>query len=124
MVVAMGSVGFGDMPMVAMGDGNLRYDRDIRRFPLLNRWVNFLSLLPGSSLTLLVISIAFLRVYDETAFFFLGYFANARLWSNRLTVAALLVALVNLGVVELCSCEAWDRRNQDTPLRIIKLLRL
>jgi hypothetical protein len=81
-------------------------------FPFcMNRWVNFLSLLPGTSLTLLVISIAFLRVYDETDFLFLGYLANARLWSNRLTVAALLVALVNFGIVELRSCEAWDRRN-------------
>jgi hypothetical protein len=75
----------------------------------MNRWVNFLSLLPGTSLTLLVISIAFLRVYDETDFLFLGYFANVRLGRNRLTVAALLVALVNFGGVDLRSCEAWDR---------------
>jgi len=72
----------------------------------MNRWVNFLSLLPGTSLTLLVISIAFLRVYDETDFLFLGYLTNARLWSNRLTVAALLVALVNFSV-------EWDRRNRE-----------
>jgi hypothetical protein len=76
----------------------------------MNRWVNFLSLLPGTSLTLLVISMAFLRVYDETDFLFLGYLANARLWSNRLTVAALLVALVNFGV-------EWDRRNQEADRR-------
>ena len=72
----------------------------------MNRWVNFLSLIPGTSLTLLVISIAFLRVYDETDFLFLGYLANARLWSNRLTLAALLVALANFGV-------EWDRRNRE-----------
>jgi hypothetical protein len=76
----------------------------------MNRWVNFLSLLSGTSLTLLVISIAFLRVYDETDFLFLGYLANARLWSNRLTMAALLVALVNFGV-------EWDRRNREADRR-------
>jgi hypothetical protein len=76
----------------------------------MNRWVNFLSLLPGTGLTLLVISIAFLRVYDETDFLFLGYLANARLGRNRLTVAALLVALVNFGV-------EWDRRNQEADRR-------
>jgi hypothetical protein len=76
----------------------------------MNRWVNFLSLLPGTSLTLLVISIAFLRVYDETDFLFLGYLANARLWSNRLTMAALVVALVNFGV-------EWDRRNREADRR-------
>lgn len=50
--------------------------------PGMNRWVNFLSLLPGTILTILIISVAFLRVYDETDFTFLGYVANARTWSN------------------------------------------
>jgi hypothetical protein len=63
----------------------------------MNRWVNFLSLIPGTTLTLLVISIAFLRFYAETDFTVLGQFASPRIWSNRLTVAALLVALVNFG---------------------------
>ena len=62
-------------------------------------------------------AIAFLRVYDETDFLFLGYFANARLGRNRLTVAARPVALVNFGVVERSSREAWDRRNRKTDRR-------
>ncbi|NJN57201.1 MAG: hypothetical protein HC879_06720 [Leptolyngbyaceae cyanobacterium SL_5_9] len=73
----------------------------------MNRWINLLALLPGTSLTLLVISIAFLRFYDKTDFLLLGQLANPRLWSNRLTVAALVVALVNLGV-------EWNRRNRET----------
>jgi hypothetical protein len=64
----------------------------------MSRWINLLALLPGTSLTLLVISIAFLRFYNETDFIFLGRFTDPRIWSNRLTVAALLVAVVNLGV--------------------------
>jgi hypothetical protein len=70
-------------------------------------WINFLALLPATSFNLLVVSIAFLRFYDETDFTFLGYVANPRQWSNRLTVAALVVALVNF-------CVEWDRRNRET----------
>ena len=66
---------------------------------------------PDDSLTLPVISIAFLRVYDETDFILLGYLANARLWRNRLTVVTLLVALVNFCVVGQSLCVAWDCRN-------------
>ncbi|NCJ08665.1 hypothetical protein GS597_19575 [Synechococcales cyanobacterium C] len=73
----------------------------------MSRWINLLALLPSTSLTLLVISIAFLRFYDETDFLFLGQLAHPRLWSNQLTVAALLVAVVNLGV-------EWNRRNRET----------
>jgi hypothetical protein len=73
----------------------------------MNRWVNFLALLPGTALTILIISIAFLRFYDETDFTFLGYLTSPRIWSNRLTVAAILVALVNFGI-------QWDRRNRET----------
>jgi len=73
----------------------------------MNRWINLLALLPGTSLTLLVISIAFLRFYDQTDFLFLGQLTDPRLWSNRLTVAALLVAVVNLGI-------EWNRRNRET----------
>ena len=73
----------------------------------MNRWINLLALLPSTSLTLLVISIAFLRFYDETDFIFLGQLTDPRIWSNRLTVAALLVAMVNLGV-------EWNRRNRET----------
>jgi flagellar biosynthesis GTPase FlhF len=72
----------------------------------MNRWVNFLSLLPGTVLTILIISVAFLRVYDETDFTVLGYVANTRTWSNRGTVAAILVALVGF-------CVEWDRRNRE-----------
>ena len=73
----------------------------------MQRWINFLSLVPGTSLTVLVISIAFLRFYDETDFTLLGQLTSPRLWSNRLTVAAILVALVNFGF-------EWDRRNRET----------
>ncbi|MFH7243272.1 MAG: hypothetical protein ACHWZW_10530, partial [Spirulina sp.] len=72
----------------------------------MNRWVNFLSLLPGTVLTILIISVAFLRVYDETDFTFLGYVANTRTWANRGTVAAIVVALVGF-------CVEWDRRNRE-----------
>lgn len=73
----------------------------------MSRWINLLALLPSTSLTLLVIGIAFLRFYDETDFIFLGQLTHPRIWSNRLTVAALLVAVVNLGV-------EWNRRNRET----------
>ncbi len=73
----------------------------------MSRWINLLALLPGTSLTLLIISIAFLRFYNETDFILLGQLTNPRVWSNRLTVAALLVAVANLGV-------EWNRRNRET----------
>jgi len=77
-------------------------------------WLNFLSLLPATLLSLLTIAVAFLRFYDEQDFTILGQITEPRLWSNRLTVAALLVAVVNFGVVERSSCEAWNRRNRET----------
>ena len=70
-------------------------------------WLNFLSLLPGTTLTLLTISVAFLRFYDERDFSILELINEPRVWSNRLTVAALVVALVNFGF-------EWDRRNRET----------
>ncbi|USR92076.1 hypothetical protein NEA10_04960 [Phormidium yuhuli AB48] len=70
-------------------------------------WLNFLSLLPGTVLTLLTIGVAFLRFYDEQDFSLLGYITDPRAWSNRLTLAALLVAVVNFGV-------EWNRRNRET----------
>ena len=70
-------------------------------------WVNLLTLLPGTSLTLLTIAVAFLRFYNEEDFRFLGYLAQPRIWSNRLTVAVLLVAVVNFGV-------EWNLRNRET----------
>ncbi len=70
-------------------------------------WLNFLSLLPGTALTVLTISVAFLRFYDEQDFSLLGYVSNPRAWSNRFTLAALLVAVVNFGV-------EWNRRNRET----------
>jgi len=69
-------------------------------------WLNFLSLLPATLLTLLTIAVAFLRFYDEQDFTLLGQITEPRLWSNRLTVAALLVAVVNFGV-------EWNRRNRE-----------
>ena len=71
------------------------------------RWVNFLSLLPGTTLSILVISIAFLRFYDERDFTFLGIITDSRSWSNRLTLAALIFALANFGI-------EWNRRNRET----------
>ena len=70
-------------------------------------WLNFLSLLPATLLTLLTIAVAFLRFYDEQDFTLLGQIAEPRLWSNRLTLAALMVAVVNFGV-------EWNRRNRET----------
>ncbi|NJL49740.1 MAG: hypothetical protein HC929_22820 [Leptolyngbyaceae cyanobacterium SM2_5_2] len=76
---------------------------------LFNRqwWLNFLALLPATGLTVLTLLVAFLRFYDEQDFFLLGLITQSRLWSNRLTVAALLVVLVNFGV-------EWNRRNRET----------
>jgi len=73
----------------------------------MSRWVHFLSLMPGNTLTILIISIAFLRFYNESDFILLGQITSPQTWSNRLTVAAILVALVNFGV-------EWDRRNRET----------
>jgi hypothetical protein len=70
-------------------------------------WLNFLSLIPATVLTLLLISIAFLRFYNEQDFTFLGLIANPRIWSNRLTVAAFMAAVINFGI-------EWDRRNRET----------
>lgn len=80
---------------------------------LFNRrvWINFLALLPSTSLTVLTIAVAFLRFYDEQDFQFLQLIAQPRDWSNRLTLAALLVALVNFGV-------EWNSRNRETDRRI------
>jgi hypothetical protein len=82
---------------------------DVAKMGLLNRqpWINFLALLPGTTLTVLTIAVAFLRFYDEQDFSFLGYVTQPRLWSNRFTVAAVVVAMVNFGV-------EWDRRNRET----------
>jgi hypothetical protein len=76
---------------------------------LFNRqvWLNFLALLPATGLTVLTIAVAFLRFYDAQDFGFLQYIGQPQLWSNRLTVAAILVALVNFGV-------EWNRRNRET----------
>ena len=69
-------------------------------------WLNFLSLIPATTVTLLLISIAFLRFYNEQDFTFLGLIANPRIWSNRLTVAALVAAIINF-------CIEWDGRNRE-----------
>jgi hypothetical protein len=74
-------------------------------------WLNFLALLPSTTLTVLTIAVAFLRFYDEQDFPFLQLIADPRAWSNRLTVAALLVALVNFGV-------EWNSRNRETDRRV------
>ncbi|WP_278000335.1 hypothetical protein [Nodosilinea sp. LEGE 07088] len=70
-------------------------------------WLNFLTLLPATGLTMLTIAVAFLRFYDEQDFGFLELVSQPRIWSNRLTVAALVVALVNFSV-------EWNRRNRET----------
>jgi hypothetical protein len=70
-------------------------------------WLNFLSLLPATTLAVLTLAIAFLRFYDVQDFPLLGFIAQPRLWSNRFTVAALLATLVNFGV-------EWNRRNRET----------
>ncbi|WP_199325159.1 hypothetical protein [Phormidium sp. FACHB-1136] len=67
-------------------------------------WLNFLSLLPATTLAVLTLAIAFLRFYDVQDFPLLGFIDQPRLWSNRFTVAALLATLVNFGV-------EWNRRN-------------
>ncbi|MBR8829298.1 MAG: hypothetical protein DSM107014_15605 [Gomphosphaeria aponina SAG 52.96 = DSM 107014] len=61
-------------------------------------WINFLSLLPSTLVTVLVITIAFLRFYDQTDFPYLGFIAEPRIWSNRLTVAAIVATVANFGV--------------------------
>ncbi|AFZ49097.1 hypothetical protein [Dactylococcopsis salina] len=70
-------------------------------------WLNFLSLLPSTLLSVLTIAVAFLRFYDQQDFTFLATIEQPRVWSNRLTLAALVVALVTFGV-------EWDRRNRET----------
>jgi len=66
--------------------------------------------LPGTTLTVLTIAVAFLRFYDEQDFQFLQLITQPRDWSNRLTVAAFVVALVNFGV-------EWNGRNRETNRR-------
>jgi hypothetical protein len=73
-------------------------------------WLNFLALLPGTTLTVLTIAVAFLRFYDEQDFQFLQLITDPRDWSNRLTVAALVVAVVNFGV-------EWNSRNREANRR-------
>jgi hypothetical protein len=73
-------------------------------------WLNFLALLPGTTLTVLTIAVAFLRFYDKQDFQFLQLIADPRDWSNRLTVAALVVAVVNFGV-------EWNSRNREANRR-------
>ena len=70
-------------------------------------WINFLSLLPQTLVTVLVITIAFLRFYDQTDFQLLGIIAEPRISSNRFTVAAIVATVANFGV-------EWYRRNRET----------
>jgi hypothetical protein len=74
-------------------------------------WVNVLGLISGTLVIVLAIAVAFLRFYDDQDFTFLGFIAQPRLGRNRLTVAALLAALANLGIVGQSPCVAWNRRN-------------
>jgi len=89
-------------PQPAVRQASVKLDKPIRR-----RWINFLALVPSTSLSLTIIGIAFLRFYDERDFTLLGIIAQPRDWSNRLTVAAVLLALANFGV-------EWNRRNRET----------
>lgn len=41
-------------------------------------WLNFLALIPATTVTVLLISIAFLRFYNEQDFTLLGLIANPR----------------------------------------------
>jgi len=70
-------------------------------------WINFLSLLTSTLVTVLLVAIAFLRFYDQTDFQILGFIAQPRTWSNRLTVATLVATMVNFSV-------EWYRRNRET----------
>ncbi len=70
-------------------------------------WTNFLSLLPSTLVTVLLITIAFLRFYDRTDFQILGFISEPRIGRNRLTVAAIVATMVNFGV-------EWYRRNRET----------
>ncbi|MBF2057962.1 MAG: hypothetical protein IGQ45_12275 [Cyanobacterium sp. T60_A2020_053] len=70
-------------------------------------WINFLSLLPSTLVTVLLITIAFLRFYDQTDFQILGIITEPRIWSNRFTVAAIVATMANFGV-------EWYRRNRET----------
>ena len=70
-------------------------------------WINLLTLIPSTLVTVLVITIAFLRFYDQNDFELLGFITDSRAWSNRLTVAALLAAMASGGV-------EWYRRNRET----------
>ena len=70
-------------------------------------WINLLTLIPSTLVTVLVITIAFLRFYDQNDFELLGFVTDPRVWSNRLTVAALLAAMASGGV-------EWYRRNRET----------
>ena len=45
-------------------------------------WLNFLSLLPSTVLTVLTIAVAFLRFYDEQDFKILQLVAQPRVWSK------------------------------------------
>lgn len=64
-------------------------------------------MLPSTLVTVLLITIAFLRFYDQTDFQILGFIAEPRIWSNRLTVAAIVATVANFGV-------DWYRRNRET----------
>jgi hypothetical protein len=76
-------------------------------------WLNFLALLPSTGLTVLTIAVAFLRFYDEQDFQFLQLIAQPRDWSTRLTVAAIVVALVNFSVEWNSLNREADRRAED-----------
>ncbi|NCJ05827.1 hypothetical protein GS597_04740 [Synechococcales cyanobacterium C] len=66
--------------------------------------------MPGTTVTVLVISIAFLRFYDPTDLTELWLPHSSRAWSNLFTVAAILAALANFGT-------EWYRRNRETGRR-------
>ena len=83
---------------------------------LLQSWVNFLSLLPGTIVTVLVINVAFLRFYDPTDLIDIWPLHTSRGWSTLLTLAAILAALVNFGV-------EWYRRNREGDRRAEEIQR-
>ncbi len=83
------------------------YNKSKNKHITYRMWTNFLSLLPSTLVTVLLITIAFLRFYDQTDFQILGFISEPRIGRNRLTVAAIVATMANFGV-------EWYRRNRET----------
>ncbi|WP_256860744.1 PIG-L deacetylase family protein [Cylindrospermopsis raciborskii] len=64
--------------VIFLADGISSTDSFIMKLLSPQPWINFLSLLPGTVLTFLTITVAFLRFYDEQDFSVLGYITQPR----------------------------------------------